>query len=256
MTSEGTTPGAPPGPTRPGRARRRAAAVGRYYRGAPGTCLYLLILGANTFALVQMSPRFRKYFLFSHSTNLIELRHHPVKALISSAFWTETPSFAFWFLLFSLFHVPVERWLGTLRWLAVVPIAHVLATLVSEGAVSVLISMGKLPHSTTHTIDIGVSYGLSGSVGVLTWFFARPLRWWYLGAATVFFVLLFVVEWDFTNLGHLTAFLLGVACYPITRGVPGGDRRPPWRPSWPPRLRSHGRADADNPSPLRSGATG
>jgi len=244
MASEGTTAGT----TRSPWIRRCGAAAWRFVRAAPGTCVYLLILGANTFALVQMSPRFRKYFLFSHRTNLIELRHHPIKVLISSAFWTATPSFAYWLPLFLLFHVPVERWLGTLRWLAVVAIAHILATLVSEGTVAVMISMGRLPLSTRHTIDIGVSYGLSGSVGVLTWFFARPLRWWYLGATTAFFALLFTVAWDFTNLGHLTAFLLGVACYPVTRDVPGGN--------WRPHRRSRARSDADGLSPLRSGATG
>ena len=60
--------------------------------------------------------------------------------------------------------------------------------------------------------------------------------------------LLFTVAWDFTNLGHLTAFLLGVACYPITRDVPGGN--------WRPQRRSRRRSDADGLSPLRSGATG
>ena len=209
-----------------GRAYRIAAAVARYVRAAPGTCIWLVILGANTFALVRMSPRFRRYFLITHSTNLDELSHHPVKVLIASAFWTETPSFLFWFVLFNLFLVPVERWLGTLRWLAVVAIAHVVATLVSEGAVAYLIHAGDLPHRTKHTIDIGVSYGLSGGVGVLTWFFARPLRWYYLGAAAVFYALLLGLSWNFTNLGHLTAFLLGVGCYPITRGVPGGNWRP------------------------------
>ncbi|QMU79173.1 hypothetical protein GXW83_29160 [Streptacidiphilus sp. PB12-B1b] len=216
--------GGRPGPRR--RAARIAAAVGRYLAAAPGTFVWLAILGVNTFLLVRMSPRFRRYFLITHSTNLDELSHHPIKVLIASALWTETPSFLFWFVVFNLFLVPTERWLGTLRWLAVVAIAHIGATLVSEGAVAYLIHAGDLPHRTKHTIDIGVSYGVSGAVGVLTWFLARPLRWYYLGAATAFYLLLFGLSRDFTNLGHLTAFVLGVACYPITSGVPGGNWRP------------------------------
>ena len=212
-------------PSTNSRPRRWAANVIAYVKSAPGTYLYLLILGVNTFALVRMSPRFRKYFLITHSTNLMELTTHPVKVLIASAVWTETPSFLFWFVVFNVFHVPVERWLGTLRWLAVIVIAHVLATLVSEGAVELMIHSGELSQRTAHTIDIGVSYALSGSVGVLTWFFVRPLRWYYLGAATVFYLVLLGVEQDFTNLGHLTAFLIGVGCYPITKGAKGGTRR-------------------------------
>jgi hypothetical protein len=242
-TADSTEPGGPAGsaapegrrPHRDGRSgapdpRRRlvriAAAVAAYVRSAPGTCLWLLILGVNTFFLVRMSPRVRRYFLITHSTNLDELSHHPIKVLIASAFWTETPSFLFWLVVFVLFVAPVERWLGTLRWLAVVATAHVVATLVSEGAVAYLIHEGDLPHRTKHTIDIGVSYAVSGAVGVLTWYLARPLRWYYLGAATVFYLLLFGLSFDFTNLGHLTAFLVGVACYPITRDVPGGDWHP------------------------------
>jgi hypothetical protein len=232
-SSPARPPRRPSAPQRPRRrATRIAAAVFGYVRAAPGTYLWLVILGANTFALVRMSPRFRKYFLITHSTNLDELSHHPVKVLIASALWTETPSFLSWFVLFNLFHVPVERWLGTLRWLAVVAIAHIGATLISEGAVAYLIDAGDLPYRTKHTIDIGVSYALSGSVGVLTWFFARPVRWYYLGAATAFYLLLFGLSRNFTNLGHLAAFLIGVACYPFTRGVPGGEWSPPLPDRW------------------------
>jgi len=213
---------------RPPRSRAAvwATAVVHYVRSAPGNFIWLVILGANTFALVRMSPRFRKYFLITHSTNLAELSHHPVKVLIASALWTETPSFLFWFVVFNLFSVPVERWLGTWRWLGVVVLAHVLATLVSEGAVAYLIDAGDLPYRTKHTIDIGVSYAVSGAVGVLTWRFARPLRWYYLGCATVFYALLLGFGWNFTNLGHLTAYLIGVGSYPLTVGVRGGDWRP------------------------------
>jgi hypothetical protein len=238
----------PPAP-RPPLLRRAAEWTACYVAKAPGTYVWLLVLGLNTFALARMSPRMRRYFLFTHSTNLDQLSHHPVKVLISSAFWTQTPSFLPWFLLFNLFHVPVERWLGTRRWLVVVVAAHVGATLVSEGAVELMINAGALPHRTAYALDIGVSYALAGSVGVLTWYLARPLRWYYLGAATLFFVLLLLGDRDFTNLGHLTAFLIGVGCYPVSRGVPGGG----WTPR---RLLRRDREAAEKLSPLRSGATG
>ena len=249
MTTADPVPPAPAPPARFRRLHRWGARVTGYVGAAPGTFVWLLVLGLNTFALVRMSPRMRRYFLFTHSTNLDQLQHHPIRVLITSAFWTETPSFLLWFVLFNLFHVPVERWLGTWRWLAVAVIAHVGATLVSEGTVDVLINTGALPHRTAYALDIGVSYALAGSVGVLTWFFARPLRWYYLGAATLFFVLLLIGSWDFTSLGHITAFLIGVACYPVSRGVPGGG----WTLG---RLRRSGRRPAENLSPLRSGAAG
>jgi hypothetical protein len=222
-----STEPAPPS-VRPSWVRRCGYRVADYVKSAPGTYIWLLILGLNTFALVHMSPRVRKYFLFTHSTNLDELRHHPVKVLVTSAFWTETPSFFFWFLIFNLFHVPAERWLGTLRWLLVVVLAHVGATLISEGAVDLLIRAGALPHKETRVIDIGVSYALSGSVGVLTWLFARPYRWFYLGATGAFYLALLIGYRDFTNLGHLAAYLIGLACFPVTRARGWGR----WKPWW------------------------
>lgn len=237
------------GPRARTRLRRWAAGAVRWIRSAPGTYVWLLILGANTFALVHMSPRMRKYFLFTHSTNLEQLRHHPIKVLITSAFWTETPSFLFWFLVFNLFSVPVERWLGTRRWLAVVAIAHVGATLVSQGTVNVLINAGVMSRHNAFVLDIGVSYAVSGAVGMLTWFLARPLRWYYLGGAAAFYAYLLISDSDFTNLGHLTAFLIGLGCYPLGRGVPGGD----WRPR---RWRDRHGDSTEKLSPLRSGATG
>jgi hypothetical protein len=246
------TPAAPDPPVRFPRLLRLACWVVAYVRAAPGTYVWLLVLGVDTFALARMSPRVRRYFLFTHSTNLDQLQHHPIKVLITSALWTETPSFLLWFLLFNLFHVPVERWLGTWRWLGVVSVAHVGATLVSEGTVLVLIHTGALPHRTEYVIDIGVSYALAGSVGVLTWIFARPLRWYYLAATSAFFLLLLIGYWDFTNLGHMTAFLIGLACYPLTRGVPGGD----WTAGRLLRRLRTPRGGAEKVSPLRSGATG
>ncbi|MEZ0066002.1 hypothetical protein ABIA32_002011 [Streptacidiphilus sp. MAP12-20] len=206
--------------------KRAVHQVWSYLRAAPGTYIWLLVLGLNTLALTQMSPRYKHWFLATHSTNLAGLSHHPVKVLISSAFWTETPSFLFWFLLFNLFLVPAERWLGTARWLVVVVLAHVGATLISEGAVRLLIDAHALSRREEFVVDIGVSYGLSGGVGVLVWAFARPWRWWYLGLSTAFFCGLLAVGTNFTNLGHLCAYLIGVACYPITRGRRGGGWTP------------------------------
>jgi hypothetical protein len=114
--------------------------------------------------------------------------------------------------------VPVERRLGTGRWLAVVALAHVGATLISEGTVRLLIDVGLESHREAFVLDIGVSYGVAGGVGVLVWLINRPWRWRYLAGTAVFFVLLLASGTDYTNLGHLCAYLIGLACRPLTRG--------------------------------------
>jgi hypothetical protein len=204
----------------PGLARQAGRAAARYVRRAPGTYVYLLILAINTFLLQHMSPRAREYFLVHHSTNLVGLHHHPVRVLIVSALWTAEPSFLLWFVVFNLFHVPVERWLGTRRWLLVVATAHVLATLISEGVVAYAVRHHEAPPHISHAIDIGVSYTVAGAVGVLTWRIARPWRWLYLGGVLVYFLLMLVADQDFTSLGHLSAALIGLSAQPLTHGFP------------------------------------
>jgi hypothetical protein len=88
------------------------------------------VLGANTLAL---------------GANLAELGRHPTKLLINSALRAATPSFFLWFVLFNLFLVPAERWLCTARWLVIVVTAHVGATLISKGAVRLIIDAHMLP---------------------------------------------------------------------------------------------------------------
>lgn len=210
-----------PLPTASGRAALAARRAGAWIAAAPGTYLWLLLLAVNTVALTRMPPRFRHWFLVHHSTNLAGLSHDPVRVLVTSAFWTETPSLLVWAVLFTLFHAPVEQRLGTSRWLAVAVLAHVGATLLSEGGVAVLVHTGALPHRTAYTIDIGVSYALAGSVGVLTWLLPRRYRPWYGGAALLFFTSLCVADWGFTNAGHFLAFAIGTACRRLAQPLPG-----------------------------------
>ncbi|MEW2117922.1 rhomboid-like protein [Streptomyces sp. NPDC005474] len=190
--------------------------VWAYVRGAPGTYVWLLVLFFTTVAVHHMSAEFEQEFLRQRSTNINELSDHPVRVLISSAMWIDgwwTP----YLVLYSVFHAQVERWLGTVRWLVVWVSAHVLATLVSQGAVWRAIRDGSAPASAADTMDFGVSYGLAGVVAVLTYRIPRPWRYGYaVGVVAVYGVPL-VVSRTFTDLGHFTAALVGFACWPLTR---------------------------------------
>jgi rhomboid family protein len=70
--------------------------------------------------------------------------------------------------------------------------------------------------SLAYTIDIGVSYGLAGVVGVLTYGIPRPWRWGYLAGILAFFAFPVLRGGTFTDLGHLTALLIGLCCYVLT----------------------------------------
>ncbi|MFD5820221.1 rhomboid-like protein [Streptomyces sp. NPDC059618] len=192
--------------------------VWTYVRGAPGTYVWLAILFITTVALHHMSPDFEEDFLRQRSTNLHELSNNPVRVLFASAMWIDGGRWVPYAVLYTVFQAPAERWLGTARWLAVNVVAHVVSTLVSEGALLWAIQHGVAPHSAVDTLDVGVSYALAGVVGVLTYRIAPPWRYAYLVVLAGVYGIPLVTGRTFTDLGHFTSVLLGLACYPLTRG--------------------------------------
>ena len=203
------------------RLRRLLGAVWAYVRSAPGSFVWLAILLATTLIIRSVSPATAHHLLEQRSTNLHYLRVSPVRVLVSSALWIGGSGWFAYVVVYNVFHVPAERWLGTRRWLAVVIIAHVGATYVSEGVLYWAILHGFAPQSSVHTLDYGVSYALAGVQAVLTYRIAPPWRYLYLAAVLVWYVVGVLQARDFTSIGHLSAALLGLACYPITRARPG-----------------------------------
>ncbi|MFE1925625.1 rhomboid-like protein [Streptomyces asoensis] len=204
------------------RLRRGVSEAGRgvraYVRSAPGTSVWLTVLFVTTVALHHMSPEFEQEFLRRRSTNLHELSRHPVRVLVASAMWTDGGSWLPYVVLYSVFHARAERWLGTARWLAVCAAAHVLATLLSEGMLAKAIRDGLAPRSAADTLDVGVSYALSGVVAVLVYRIRPPWRYGYLAGVAVLYTVPLVAAPTFTDFGHFVSFLVGLGCYPLVRG--------------------------------------
>lgn len=213
----------------PGAARRRLTALGRaawrYVRSAPGTYAWLIILLGTTIVINRFSPQYRHRFVLHRSTNLHELSHNPLRVLISSALWID----GFWLpylFLYTVVHAPVERWLGTRRWLAVVVFSHVGATYISQSVVYYNIRHGYAPRSAAFISDIGVSYALAGVEGILTYLIAAPWQYLYLAGVVIYYGAPLLHDHTFTDIGHLSALLLGLACYLLAHGRVGR-----WDPS-------------------------
>lgn len=200
------------------RTRRGLRTAAAYVRSAPGTYLWLAVLFVTTVALHHMSPQFEQHFLRQRSTNIHELSQNPVRVLVASAMWIQGGHWLPYVLLYTVFHAPAERWLGTARWLAVCASAHVLASLISELALLVAIHDGMAPHSAVNTLDIGVSYALAGVMAVLTYRIRAPWRYLYLTALLAYYTVPLVTDRTFTDFGHFLSVLIGFACYPLTRG--------------------------------------
>ncbi|MEC4015294.1 rhomboid-like protein [Streptomyces sp. H27-D2] len=195
--------------------------VWTYVRRAPGSYLWLAVLFATTYLMRHLSPRLLNDFLGERSTNLHNLAHDPVRVLISSAFWLGGGGWILYFVAYNVFHVPAERWLGTLRWLGVVAVAHIGATYLSEGVLFWAIRHGHAPAAAADTLDVGVSYALAGVAAVLTYRVAASWRPLYAFCVLVFYGLPLVNGRTFTDIGHVSAVLLGFACFPLVRGRPG-----------------------------------
>ncbi|MFE0174277.1 rhomboid-like protein [Streptomyces sp. NPDC059002] len=202
--------------------RRAAHTTWSYVRSAPGTYLWLAALFVTTVAMHHMSPEFEDEFLRQRSTNIHELSRNPTRVLVSSAFWIDGSSWLPYAVLYTVFHATAERWLGTWRWLAVAALAHVLATLISEGVLALAVHHGAAPHSSVNTLDVGVSYALAGVVAVLTYRVPKPWRYGYLLVVLAIYGTPLITGRTFTDLGHFTSVLIGLACYPLTRTKPSG----------------------------------
>lgn len=200
------------------RAPRGLRAAAAYVRSAPGTYVWLTILFFTTVALHHMSPAFEQDFLRQRSTNIHELSRNPVRVLITSAMWIDSGRWLPYAVLYTVFHAQAERWLGTLRWLAVCVAAHVLATLISELALLRAIHAGHAPPSAVNTLDIGVSYALAGVMAVLTYRLPAPWRHLYLACVLAFYGVPLVTGRTFTDFGHFLSVLVGLACRPLVRG--------------------------------------
>ncbi|MDX3536399.1 hypothetical protein PV721_18845 [Streptomyces sp. MB09-01] len=198
-----------------------------WIRSSPGTHIWLLIIAVTSIVVVIAPDQVDHVLLHRNSSNIHQLVRHPVRALLSSAFWIENPaSLALYAVLFELFYAPVERWLGTQRWLLIVAGAHIIATLVSQRILLMAIEDHRAPRSMTHVVDIGVSYGLAAAVGVLTYRLPGPWRWFYLAGAVAFFGLPLATGGTFTDLGHAIALSVGLLAWPLTRHDVSRETRP------------------------------
>jgi hypothetical protein len=198
----------------------------RFVRSAPLTYVWLMVLLYTTTIAHGLNRRQLHKLYVHRSTNLHHLGTDPIKVLIESLLWIDGRAWLPYVVIFTLFVAPAEHWLGWQRWLAVGLIAHVSATYLSEGLLYLAIESGRAPERLVNVSDIGVSYFVTGLGAVLAYRIAVPWRWAYIAAVLAIFIGGLVWRPGFTSLGHLFAVVIGLCCYPLTRG-----RAAPWDPA-------------------------
>jgi len=176
--------------------------------------LYLAGFIAVQVAYAALSPHDQAAVLGWASTNLHNLRHHPVGSLVASAFVTQTYATA-WPVLIALAMFGANRVLGNWRTALVCAAAQVIGTLVSEAIVAYRVSHGLLPAAGRYIIDVGPSYVVVSAIVV-----ALLYGSWLARAAAAFDLALLVFvgnifgglsDLDVAAVGHVTAMTVAAA---------------------------------------------
>jgi hypothetical protein len=170
----------------------------------------LLVLLVTTRRQRAASPRRRRRLLQRESTNLHHLRREPHRVLLTSLLWLDDTRWWPYLVTYLLVVAPAERRMGSWRWLGIGSAAHVGATVVSQGLLRRRIRRSAARRRYANARDVGVSYFLLGIVGALSGYLVRPWRLRTQGALTAALALNVAVRPTFTEVGHLSAFAIGL----------------------------------------------
>ena len=153
------------------------------------------------------------------STNVHNLRHAPIRALVLSALFLPGHDWLRTTLMLGAGLIPLERRFGTVRTLAVFASAHVIATLLTEGWEYLAVHAGDLPRSTIFQEDVGVSYGMYGAMAAACFLLPRgsrvPWRAMMTTALALYVAAPFAIDPGMTTSGHVLSVSIGLAWWPV-----------------------------------------
>ncbi|MET7479190.1 rhomboid-like protein [Streptomyces sp. NPDC005648] len=186
--------------------------------GTPFTFGFAAVLVVTSLITTYASPSLVYALHQGSSTDVAHLIRTPVLVLLASALWVAGGLASPYVLCFLLVLTALERRIGGARTAVVFLLGHVLATLVTEGAVGLGVLFGDLPHTSLHRLDYGISFGVASSVGalagLLTPWLRRPMLLLF-GGMLVEDLIAFTDP--MTNWGHLISLAIGVSCWPTVR---------------------------------------
>jgi hypothetical protein len=205
------------------RWRRLYRALADYLAAAPGTHVLLLIVAVTTLVLRGLDAPTTTRILRHQSTNLFQMSRDAPRVLVLSAFLLDNGRLLVQAAYFTAIVAPVERWIGTYRWLATFAAGHIGATLATTVGIWLQVRQGG-GQALVYPVDVGVSYGVVAMAGVLVYRLRRPWNALWFAAVAVRVGAAVISTGTFTDWGHLVAFGIGLAIGPLVRPEPG-DRR-------------------------------
>lgn len=208
----------------PAPAARRAPVRPRPWRllptptGTPLTFGYAAVLAVTSLVTEYADPDLVHTLLQGSSTDVAHLVRTPVLVLLASALWIAGGLLSPYTLGFLVVLTALERRIGGARAAVVFLLGHVGATLATEVPVGLAVLAGRLPDSSLHRLDYGISFGVAASFGALAGLLRPWLRWPSLalfGAMLVQDLLAFTDP--LSNWGHLFSLAIGVGAWPLVR---------------------------------------
>ncbi|GEC07496.1 hypothetical protein SSP24_51510 [Streptomyces spinoverrucosus] len=192
--------------------------------GTPFTFAYGSVLAGTSLVAAYADPELVHRLLQGSSTDVAHLVRAPVLVLVASALWIAGGIVSPFAIGFLLVLTALERRIGGVRTAGVFLLGHVLATLATEVPVGLAVLAGRLPESSLHRLDYGVSFGVAAGCGALAGLFGPWVRWPVLaGLGAVLLSELLAFTDPLTDWGHLIALAVGIATWPVIRRRARGD---------------------------------
>jgi hypothetical protein len=184
--------------------------------GSPGTWFYLSELLITTALVHSTSSSLSSQLLRQVSTNLTQMGRGAGRVLFLSAFLFGSTHVLAPVLTVAVVSIPLERWVGTARWLVVMVLGHVGASLVTTVGIWADVRSNRGGASLVQAIDVGPSYALMAAAGFLI--FAAP-RWSFRAALAValgvYLARPFFGGYTFTDAGHAAAACIGAGLWSV-----------------------------------------
>lgn len=182
----------------------------RAVASAPLTFAWLLALFVTTRIQRSAGKHGSRRIQKNHSTNLRRLRTEPARVLATSLFWLDDRRWWPYVPVFVGVLAPAERRLRWRRWLLSGGSAHVIATFVGQAYLRHSINTSRAPRRLVNARDVGVSYFVFGVAGAGSRCIQPPWRQRCQAVTLAALVVNVAVRPTFTEVGHLTAFGVGL----------------------------------------------
>jgi len=163
------------------------------------------------------------------STNLDNLAHHPVAAMLTSTF-VVTGGLLPDLLLVAVGFAILERAVGARRTALIALAGQVIATLLTEYGAALGAHWQLLADSSAERIDVGVSYAMYAVLAAAVLSLARPAKLVGLLMVGAGVLVPFLLDPDMTSTGHVLSVSVGIAIMVSGRSrparpAPGGPSR-------------------------------